>query len=72
MDEDFDRARGLFAPLREVLTSITDDLNNEEHIATAERFAAETRELLADGRTQEAEARIGRVQLALDAMRRMG
>ena len=50
VDEDHDRAQGLFAPLREVLTAITDDLNNEEHIATAERFAAEARELLADGR----------------------
>jgi hypothetical protein len=72
VDEDHDRAQGLFTPLHEVLTAITDDLNNEEHIATAQRFAAETRALLADGRAQEAEARIGFMRLVLDAMGRMG
>ena len=71
VDEDHDRAQQLFAPLREVLTAMIDDLNNEEHIATAERFAAETRALLADGRAQEAEARIGFMRLVVDAMHRM-
>ena len=70
-DEDHDRAQELFQPLREVTRAITEDLNNDEHIATAERFAAETRALLADGRAQEAEARIGLMRVVLDAMRRM-
>ena len=71
-DEDFDRARELFVPLREVTSGITDLMTSDEHIATAQRFATDTRALLADGRAQEAEARISRMQLALDAMRRLG
>ena len=71
-DEDHDRAQELFAPLREVTRALTEDLNSDEHIATAKRFAAETRALLADGRAQEAEARIGLMRVVLDAMRRMG
>ena len=70
-DEDFDRARELFAPLREVTSGITDLMNSDEHIATAHRFARDTKALLADGRAREAEARISRMQLALDAMRRL-
>jgi hypothetical protein len=70
-DEDLDRARELFEPLREVTSGITDLMNSDEHIATAQRFARDTRALLADGRAQEAEARIIRMQLALDAMRRL-
>ena len=71
-DEDHDRAQELFAPLREVTAAITDVLTGDNHIATAQRYARDTRALLADGRAQEAEARISRMQLALDAMRRLG